>query len=141
MSVLADSELVNGKVLFDEKRGKPFMSVREKGKRVYITCRMMGGATKDNGYIVGTYFVGKITEKDGVTSVRGLTLTSPLFHLLLFALAVFYVYRCISLGGFNPIPLILFLFSIFMFKDEYKKQGIIKRYVARAIRKAEEKFK
>ncbi len=136
-ALLSNSDRVNDGVKFDEKRGKPFMNVKRKGTRIYITCRMMGGASKDNGFIVGTFFVGRMTEKNGVTRISGITLTSPLYHLLLLALTVFFIYRCIVLGGFNPVPVILLIFGLLLCKDEYKKQGIIARYIARAVRKSE----
>ena len=34
----------------------------------------------------------------------------------------------------NFVPIILFFFSIFMFKDEFRKQGIIKRYIFRSLK-------
>ena len=101
---------------------------------------MIGGPTKDNGFLEGTYFVGKLTESDGKTRLRGIILTAPIYHTFLALLLAFYVYRCISLTAFNPVPLILLIFSLMMFKKEFEKQGTIERYLKRAVRKAESDF-
>ena len=138
LDVIKNSELVNERVKFDENKGKPLVHVKEKGDRIKIKCEMVGGPTKDNGFLEGTYFVGKITEKNGKTRLGGVILTAPIYHTLLALLLAFYVYRCISLGGFNPVPLILFVFSIFMFRGEFEKQGTIERYLGRAFRRAEQ---
>ena len=47
---------------------------------------------------------------------------------------VFFIIQCFSVGGFSPIPVILLGFDIVMFKDEFRKQGIIKRYIFRALK-------
>ncbi|MBQ7344255.1 MAG: hypothetical protein IJW53_05810 [Clostridia bacterium] len=138
LDIIKNSELVNDRVKFDENKGKPLIHVREKGERIKIKCEMVGGPTKDNGFLEGTYFVGKLTEKDGKTRLSGIILTAPIYHTLLALLLVFYVYRCISLGAFNPVPLILLVFSIFMFRGEFEKQGTIERYLNRAFRRAEQ---
>ena len=137
-SVISNSEKVNERVQFDEKNGRPLMKFKWLGDLLKITCEMIGGASKDNGFFVGTYFLGTLKEKNGETRMKGIITTAPLYHLLLIGFMVFYVFRCISLGGINPIPPILFIFSIIMFKKEFKKQGIIDRYLKRAFRKAEE---
>lgn len=136
-SALRNYERINEGVKFDEKGGKPAIRFKEKGSFAIITCKMVGGPSLDNGFIVGTFFLGKIKEKDGKTSIRGLITTAPLYHLGLLALTVFFVYKCIELGGFNPVPVILLLFSFFLFKGEFKKQGIIARFLERAKRKIE----
>ena len=137
LETIRDSEFVNRDVQFNSNKGKPQMTVKEKGNRLRITCSYIGGASRDNGFLVGTYFTGKLTERDGVTTLSGWLLTAPVYHLALFAILVFFVVQCFRLGGFNPVPIILFLFSIFMFRDEYRKQGIIYRYLLRAFRKAD----
>lgn len=139
IGVIKNSDLVNDKVKFAENKGKPLIHVKEKGDRLKIRCEMVGGPTKDNGFLEGTYFVGKIQERDGVSRMRGIILTAPIYHAFLALLMAFYVYRCISLGGFNPVPLILFAFSIFMFRSEFEKQGTIERYLKRAIKRSEER--
>lgn len=139
LDVIRDSDFVNDRVKFDEKKGRPLIHVKDNGKRVRLRCEMVGGPTKDNGFLEGTYFYGKITEKDDFTSVNGIIITAPIYHALLILLFAFYVYRCIALGGFNPLPLILVLFSLLMFKKEFEKQGTIEKYLKRAIRKTEGK--
>ena len=137
LSLLENSDLVNQGVKFDEKRGKPRMLVKTKGNRISITCRYVGGVSKDNGFLVGTVFIGSIKESADYTRIRGVITTSPIYHLLLVALTAYFIYRCIALGAINPIPIILVIFSFIMFRDEFKKQGVISRFISRAIRRGE----
>ena len=139
IAALNDSSKVNERVKFDEKRGRPQMFVKEKGSRVRITCRYVGGNNVDNGFIIGTLFLGRITEKNGVTRVRGIITTAPVFYAAILGLLVYSVIRGISLGGFNPVALIIAIASVLMFLPEFKKQGIIDRYIARAIKYTQNK--
>ena len=139
LETVRNFNLVNEGVLFDERRGKPAIKVTEKGDKICIKCEMVGGPSKDNGFLIGTYFSGKITEKNGVTTLRGRILTDPIYHLFMLGLIGFFLYRCIILGGFNVVPVCVAAFGFLLMKDEYKKQGIIARYLCRAFRKAEEK--
>lgn len=132
-----NTEFVNDKVKFDDKKGKPKIHVKDNGKRVKLKCEMIGGPTKDNGFLEGTYFVGSFKESPNGTRIRGIILTAPIYHTMLLLLAIFYAYRCITLGAFNPVPLLLLIFSIAMFKGEFDKQGTIERYLHRAIKRAE----
>ena len=136
LGVIRDSELVNDRVKFDENKGRPTVHVKDNGKRVKIKCEMVGGPTKDNGFLEGTYFIGALKESDGRTRLKGIILTAPVYHTLLALLTAFYAFRCISLGAFNPVPVILLIFSLFMFKGEFEKQGTIERYLKRAFRRA-----
>ena len=138
LSVIENSELVNDKVKFDENKGRPHMIVKTNGDRIRIKCEMIGGPTKDNGFLEGTYFVGKLTENDGKTTLKGVVLTAPIYHTILALILMIYVYRCITLVAFNPVPIILLIFSLMLFRSEFEKQGTIERYLARAFRKAEE---
>ena len=132
-----NSEFVNDRVKFDENKGRPKIHVKDNGKRVKLKCELVGGPTKDNGFLEGTYFIGSFKESASGTQVRGIILTAPIYHTMLLLLSIFYAYRCIALGAFNPVPLILLIFSIFMFKGEFEKQGMIERYLHRAIKRAE----
>lgn len=134
ISLLSDSEAVNRNVKFDERHGKPVMRLKEKNGKIKITCEFIGGATKDNGFLVGTYFSGKIIENAGKCRLKGIITTAPIYHAALFALLIVFVIRCISMKGFSVIPLILLVFDVFMFKDEFKKQGCIERFLHRASR-------
>ena len=134
LSALKIGDAVNEGVRFDEKHGKPVFKVREKGNTLRIVAEYVGGASKDNGFLVGTYFVGKIREKENGVALRGVITTAPIYHLGLLLLFAYFIYKCISLGGFSPIPIILVGFSIFLFKDEFRKQGLIKRFINRAAR-------
>ena len=138
VSVIKNSELVNSKVKFDESKGRPSIHVKENGSKLKIRCEMIGGATKDNGFLEGTYFIGKINEQEGTTRLSGVILTAPIYHTILAIILAIYVYRCILLVAFNPVPILLLVFSIFLFKTEFEKQGIIERYLIRAFRRVED---
>ncbi len=140
LDMLRDGEKTNQNVKFDEKRGKPTMFVKEKGNRIKITCKYIGGNTRDNGFIVGTYFTGSLKEKNGVTVLSGVIWTAPIFHLLMLIMLAVYIAQCIYLGGFSVIPLCLIAFDVVMFWNEFAKQGIIRRYIARAARKCVSKI-
>ena len=137
LEAIKGSEFVNDKVQFDENKGKPKIHVKDNGKRVKLKCEMVGGPTKDNGFLEGTYFIGTLKESNSGTHVRGIILTAPIYHTLLTMLTAFYVVYSAMHGAFNPVPLILLIFSIVMFKGEFEKQGTIERYLHRAIKRAE----
>lgn len=132
LSNIKNHQLVNNGVVFDEKIGRPTMKVKERGNRLRITCELVDRATKDNNFLVGTYFTGKLTERDGVTTLSGVILTAPIYHLVLFGLFVAFIVMCIQKGGFSVLPVFLIAFDFVMFNTEFKKQGIIKRYLYRA---------
>ena len=131
---LLDGNTVETAENYDTQNGKPNFHVKAKDSIVKIKCEMMGRGTKDNAFLEGTYFIGKITEKDCRCRLRGLIITAPIYHLLFAALFVFFIIQCFSGGGFSPIPVILLGFDIVMFKDEFRKQGLIKRYIFRAFK-------
>ena len=136
--ILTDPDRVNRNVRFDEKSGTPKMKPTFRGDRLRVKCEMMNRPTKDNGFLVGTYFSGKLSEKDGVTTLSGIIVTEPIFHLAFFALFVYFIVLCFSVGGFSVVPIFLAVFVVVMFWKEYQKQGIIERYLSRAFRRAEE---
>lgn len=136
IELLSDNERVNRNVRFDESRGKPVIRVTEKAKgKVKLSCQMIGGPTKDNGFIQGTTLRGKLVEKNGVTRLKGIVTTEPVYHLAFLALIVLFIVQCFRLKGISVVPPILVIFDLFMFKNEFKKQGIIKRYLHRAARR------
>ncbi len=141
IALLKNYERVNEGVQFDDKLGRPAMRIKEKGSFITVTAKMVGGPTRDNGFVVGTFFLGKIKEREGETQIWGIITTAPLYHLGLLGLSVLFVYKCIELGGFNPVPVILLIFSLLLFKNEFKKQGIIARFLGRAKRRLEEQKK
>ncbi len=134
MTVLCDNNLVVEAENYDTSRGKPRMHIKENGDIIKIKCELTERATKDNGFLEGTYFIGKISNKEGKTRVKGITLTAPIYHAIFLALFAFFIYQCISLGGISPIPIILAVFDIIMFYGEFKKQRLIKRYIFRAFK-------
>lgn len=134
IALIRDNEKVNPNMRADERRGKPVMKINEKGNRIKIKCEMIGGASKDNGFLVGTYFSGKITEKKGRVRLKGVILTAPIYHLCLIALLCLFVLQCIKMKGFSPVPIILLLFDLLLFKEEFKKQTYIYSYLNRAAR-------
>ena len=137
LSVLSDNERVNKSTQSETKKGTPHMHVKENGGKIKIKCEYMGGATKDNAFVDGTVFRGKITEKSGVTEIKGLISTAVIFHAVLIAFFVAFIAVCIARQGFSIVPICLVIFDIFMYKDEFKKQGIIERYVYRAVKISE----
>ena len=139
LSVIKNQALVNEGVKFNEEKGRPVMKITEKNARLFIRCEMVGGPTRDNGFIVGTSFFGKITEKNGRTTVSGIITTAPLYHAAMLALVGFFIYQCFRLGGISIVPVCIALVGFLLTKDEYKKQGIIHRYLLRAFRRAENK--
>ena len=139
LSVIKNQALVNDGVKFNEDNGRPVMKITERSGRLFIRCEMVGGPTRDNGFIVGTSFVGKITEKNGVSTLRGVITTAPLYHAAMLTLIGIFVYQCFRLGGFSIVPVCIALVGFLLTKNEYKKQGIIHRYLLRAYRRAENK--
>ena len=137
LNMLSDNERVNERVRFDEKDGTPHMTVKEKKGRVIITCEMLGRPTKDNeyGYLVGTYFSGRITEKDGVTTLRGTILTAPIYHSVMITLVALVIIQAIIAGAITPVPIFAVLFELVLFSREFKKQGYIYRYINRAFKR------
>ena len=119
---------------FDLSNGKPTLRIKRNEDKLTLRCELTERATKDNAFLEGTYFKGKITESDGVTAVKGIILNAPIYHLFLLALTVFFIVQCISVGGFSPVPIILIGFSLLMFRTEFKKQGIIKAFIFRALK-------
>lgn len=141
LTSLRDNDKIVEQEKFDSSRGVPRIHIKVKEKdKIKITCEYTGRATNDNGFLEGTYFLGSIIEADGVTKLKGVILTAPIYHSILTILFVLFIYQCISVGGFSPVPIILLAFSIFMFKDEFRKQSIIKRYVFRAFKNTFARF-
>lgn len=139
LDAIKSSGKVNENVKFDEKMGRPAMKVKEKGSTLYVTCELIGGAGgKDNGFLIGTFFLGSLKEKDGESRLRGIILTAPLYHLALIAFCVYFLVQSFIVGGITLVPLLLVGFSYFLYKSEFKKQGIIKRFFARAAKYAEQ---
>lgn len=137
LSMIKDSNRVNEKVKFDEKRGRPQMFVKEGKKSITVTCRYIGGNTRDDGFIIGTFFWGRLTEKKGETRLSGIILTAPLFYAAIFGLLVYSIVAGIMKGGFNPVAIIIAAFSYLMFRPEFQKQGVIARYLYRSVRMSE----
>ena len=136
ISMISDNSRVNDNVRFDEKRGIPHMHVKIRKDKVNIRCEMMGRPTKDNGFVFGgTFFVGKIKESDGKTEVSGIVITSPIYHAVVIALVIFNIVMSFKLGGISIIPIFAVLFEFLFFKDEFRKQGYIIRYLERAFRR------
>ncbi len=137
--LLSDNEFVNDGVKFEEKLGKPRMHLKEKDGKIRITCELTGRATKDDSFfLLGTYFKGKITETEEGAVIEGHITTAPIYHLVWIALVFAFIAQCIRLGGFSVVPICLIAINLFMFWNEYKKQGLIERYIKRAIKRAVE---
>ena len=141
-SAILDNSFVSDGVKFNDKGTRPHMHVKDKGNgKLKIKCEIMGGPTKDNGFLEGTYFVGRIKEFSEGSKISGIILTAPIFHFLLIALTFFIIAQCIVLKAVNFIPVFALIFDLIMFKNEFKKQGYIERYIKRAISRLEKKGK
>ena len=135
LAVLGDSATVVAQERLATEKGVPKLHYNLKGDNLKMFCEMTGRPTRDRDFRYGgTRFVGRITERDGVTAIRGVIWTAPLCHFAMIVLFAYFIYRCISLGGISVVPLCILTFDIFMFLDEFKKQGIIKRYIFRALK-------
>lgn len=136
VDMITDNKRVNENVRFEEKRGIPHMHVKIKKNSLRIKCEMMNRPTKDNGFFVGgTVFWGSIKEKDGMTNLCGVALTAPIYHLVMIALVLIDIIRAFQLGGFSLLPIFAVAFDVIFFKDEFRKQGYISRYLERAFRR------
>ncbi len=141
-SAICDNSFVSDGIKFNDKGTKPHMHVKDKGNGKFkIKCEIMGGPTKDNGFLEGTYFKGRIKRTENGTKIKGVILTAPIFHFILILLSAVIIAQCIFLKSINVIPVFAVLFDIIMFKNEFKKQGYIQRYLIRAISRLEKKGK
>ncbi|MBO5879985.1 MAG: hypothetical protein J6Q68_05485 [Clostridia bacterium] len=134
LKAISDNNFVSENVVYNSKGTKPYMHVKEKNGTVKIKCEIKGGPTKDNGFIVGTYFRGRIFERDGGSELKGIIVTAPIYHAVIVAFTVFMIWQCIVQQGFNLVIPFIWLFNFILFKSEYKKQGYIQRYLYRAAR-------
>ena len=142
LSAISDNDFVSEGVVFNQKGTKPYMHVKNKGNgKIKIKCEIMGGPTKDNGFLEGTYFKGKIVKTDSGSYIKGVILTAPIFHVIITVLTVAILLQCIYLKAINVVPVFAILFDIIMFKNEFKKQGYIERYLKRAIVRLEKNGK
>ena len=141
-AAICDNSFVSDGVKFNEKGTRPHMHVKDKGNgNLKIKCEIMGGPTKDNGFLEGTYFVGRIKKSERGSVIKGIILTAPIFHFALILLTAVIIAQCIFLKAINVIPVFAVLFDVLMFKNEFKKQGYIQRYLMRAISRLEKKGK
>lgn len=134
---ISDNKRVNANVRFEPRCGTPFMHVKKDGEKLKIKCEMMDRPTKDNGFLVGTYFKGRLTEQGGVTRLRGVILTSPIYHLVWLALLAILVWQCFRYAALSVAPVMFVAMEVLMFHKEFKKQGYIKRYLCRAFSRIE----
>ena len=137
LAMLSDNDKVNERVRFDTKRGTPHMKLKETKRGIRMTCELLGGTTRDNGFLVGTYFSGRIREKNGVTTLTGRILTAPIYHAILLIFIALFVIQCFVVKGFSVIPVFAVLLDVLLFKEEFKKQGYIYRYLYRAAKRLE----
>ena len=136
IETLKNNERVNEGVKFSEGEGKPFMHFKRKNKTIRMRCEIMGRATKDNGFLMGTYFAGRTKQVGDKTRLYGVIVTEPYFHLIWFGMVAYFLWLCISKGAISAVPICLIIFVYFMFRGEYKKQRRIKAYLARACKQA-----
>ncbi len=138
IEMLSDNDRVNSNVSFEGCNGTPKMKLVEKKGKIRITCEFVGRSKKDNGFLVGTYFKGVVKERaDGTSVIKGYILTAPVYHLIILALIAVFIVQCFRYGGFSVVPVLICLFDILLFKDEFKKRGLIKRYIYRGLSRLE----
>ena len=136
IGLIKNHELVNDKVRFDGKAGKPTMFVKETKRGIRVKCQYVDGAIKDSGFLEGTYFIGRVTDAVNGSVINGMIVTAPIYHSILAIIMGLFVYQCIYIGGFNPVPIIWLAFSVLMFRSEFEKQGVIERYLKRSVQKS-----
>ena len=137
LTLVADNRRVNDGIRFPEGTGAPTAEIRSRGAFVRIRCRMVGGASRDNGYLFGTAFLGTLRATEQGSVLSGLIVTEPLLHLAWLAITIYYVIACISVGGINLVPIFLSLFMYLFFRPEYQKQEVLFRYLLRAAKRLE----
>ncbi len=137
IEILKDNKRVNERVIFDPRLGMPYIHYVEKGDKVTLKCEYMDRPTKDNGFIYGTRFNGKITDEAEGCRIKGVITTEPIYHIIFAVLFIVLTVQGIIVGGIGglAVPICLVITEIFMYKDEFKKQGIIDRYIQRAYKR------
>ena len=89
LGAISDNNFVSDGIKFNDKGTRPHMHVKDKGNgKIKIKCEIMGGPSKDNGFLEGTYFVGKIKASADGSQIKGIIVTAPIFHFLLIAKVV-----------------------------------------------------
>ena len=135
LATVQDNRLVNEGVRFPEGQGTPTAELKAGKSLVRVRCRMVGAASRDNGFLFGTALVGRMRERDGVTTLSGVILTEPVLHLVWLGIVVYYLITCIRVGGISLFPIFLSLLFLFTFRSEYRKQEYLRRYLHRAARR------
>ena len=133
-SNIKDNDKVVGEEKFDISKGNPKMHIKTGESRLKIKCEMTETGTKDNAFLEGTYFIGSAKEKDGKSSVCGIIVTAPIYHLIFLVLLGVVIYQSITMVAIPITAIFLVLFDIMMFKSEFSKQSLIKRYIFRAFK-------
>ncbi len=136
LDTLKDNAFVNEGIRFAEGQGKPHMHFKKRGKTIRMRCELLDRPTKDNGFLMGTYFAGRTKQIGDKTRLYGVIITEPYFHLVWLALVAYFIWMCIAKSAFSVVPVCLIVFVYFMFRGEYKKQVRIKAYLSRACHKA-----
>ena len=136
LDTVRDNRIVNEGISPAEDGAFPTAEVKEGKHLVRIRCRMVGGASRDNGFFFGTYFKGSVKEREDGLHIRGVIVTEPIVHLIWLAIVIYFIIVCFQVGGISLIPIFLSLLLYFVFKPEYKKQNILFRYLIRAAKRS-----
>lgn len=134
LSNILDNDKVVSEENYDTSNGKPKMHIKLKNNRLKIKCEMTERPTKDNGFLEGTYFLGSVKESGEKSYVRGIIFTAPIYHLIFLVLLTVVIVKSIIMVAIPITAIFLVLFDIIMFKGEFSKQPIIKRYILRAFK-------
>ena len=114
-SLAQNEEIVLSEKLNSEKCGYPRIHTTINEENIKMLCEMTDKPTRDRDFRRGTFFMGKIKETSNGTSISGVILTAPVYHFVLICLFAYFIYKCISLGGFSVVPVFILLFDVLMF--------------------------
>ncbi len=134
LSNLKNNDRVVSEENFDLSKGKPKMHIKEKGDLLKIKCEMTERATKDNGFLEGTYFIGRLKMVGDTSKISGVIVTAPIYHTIFLILFLIVIVQAIMIGGIPITGIFLIFADIIMFSGEFKKQPLIKRYIFRALK-------
>ncbi len=135
LSTVSDFRLVNQKLKSADGEPAPGVTVKKLGENLFrIRCNYIGGPTKDDGFVEGTFFLGFAKNVENGCRMKGIILTEPVFHVIFSVLFVFLLVKSIMASAIPVMPLCLLAFVIFMLRKEYKKQNMLYRYLVRAVK-------
>ncbi len=135
LTSIADYRIANRKRKSEENAPIPSATVKRWGHDVFrIRCNYVGGPTRDDGFVEGTFFIGKLKNTEKGCRMKGIILTEPVFHTLFFGVFIYLVIKAVEQSAIPVTPLCLLAFVLFMLRKEYKKQDVLYQYLIRAVK-------